>query len=109
MKNKVTLTPFFSARYKRLMKKFVSLASEMDTLIQELINEPNLGTPLGSGLYKVRLASQSKGGGFRVITYLVQERNDGIDIFLITMFDKSEESSIKKDQLVKLVKLLFES
>jgi len=113
VENKVTLTPFFSTRYKRLTKKFVSLRSEMDTLIQKLTKEPTLGTPLGAGLYKVRLASKSKGGGksggFRVITYLVQERKDGTDIFLITMFDKSEESSIKKEQLVKLVKLLFES
>ena len=112
MENKVTLTPFFTARYKRLIKKFVSLSSEMDTLIEELTREPTLGTPLGSGLYKVRLASKSKGGGksggFRVITYLVKERKDGTDIFLVTMFDKSEESSIKKKQLVKLVKLLFE-
>jgi hypothetical protein len=57
------------------------------------------------------LASKSKGGGksggFRVITYLISEREDGIDIHLITMFDKSEESNIQKETLVKIVKQLF--
>ena len=43
----------------------------------------------------------------RVITYLLNDREDGTDIYLITMFDKSQESSIKKDLLVKLVNQSF--
>ncbi|WP_373512975.1 hypothetical protein [Persicitalea sp.] len=58
------------------------------------------------------MASKSKGGGksggFRVIIYLVKEREDGTDVYLITMFDKSEESTIKKEQLVKLISQLLE-
>lgn len=62
-------------------------------------------------LYKVRLAVESKGGGksggFRVITYLVNQTNGGTDIYLITIYDKSEESSIDKNQLVNLLKEIF--
>ncbi|QMW00431.1 type II toxin-antitoxin system RelE/ParE family toxin [Spirosoma foliorum] len=111
MANRVTLTTYFESRYKRLVKKFVSLESELDDLIETISETPKTGEPLGSGLYKVRLASKSKGkgksGGFRVITYLLTEAEEGIDIYLITIYDKSEESSIKKDVLLKIVETLF--
>ncbi|MCA0233703.1 MAG: type II toxin-antitoxin system RelE/ParE family toxin [Bacteroidetes bacterium] len=111
MPNKVKITSFFEARYKRLTKKFNTLEAEVDELVEQLLENPALGASLGAGLYKIRLASKSKGGGksggFRIITYLISEREDGIDIHLITMFDKSEESSIQKDTLVKIVKQLF--
>jgi len=38
---------------------------------------------------------------------LVDEREDGTDIYLITMFDKSEEDSIKTSELKKIIKKIF--
>ena len=112
MANKVRTIPVFERKYKRFLKKFSSLEQEVDDLIDELKVNPTLGVSLGSGLYKIRLASKSKGGGksggFRFVTYLIDERKDGTDVYLITMFDKSEESSIKKPALLKTVKRLFE-
>ena len=112
MANEVKITSYFEARYKRLVKKFSSLEDEIDELIVELVKNPTLGISLGSGLYKIRVASKSKGGGksggFRVVTYLLNKNiSEGIDIHLITMFDKSEESNIQKDVLIKTVKNLF--
>lgn len=81
---------------------------ELTSILEE---NPTTGESLGSGLYKIRLASKGKGkgksGGFRVITYLLTETEDGVDIYLITMYDKSEESSVKKEVLLKIVKALF--
>lgn len=112
MANQVIPTELFEHKFKRLKKKFATLEQEMRDLIEALEISPTMGTSLGSGLYKIRLGSKSKGGGksggFRVITYLVNETEEGIDIYLIMMFDKSEESSIKKEILVKIVKQLFE-
>ena len=58
-------------------------------------------------MYKIRLAVKSKGkgksGGFRVITYLLTETEEGTETYLITIYDKSEESRIKKDILLKIV------
>ena len=60
------------------------------------------------GLYKIRLGSESKGGGksgyFRVINYYLKQTPDGETLYLVTIYDKSEESSVKKDSLIKLVK-----
>ena len=66
---------------------------------------------IGSGIFKIRLANKSKGagksGGFRVITYLVKATSSGTDIYLITIYDKSEESTIDKSALKKLIASIF--
>ena len=84
MPNKVTLTPHFESRYKRFAKKFTSLESEIDILIDDLIEKSLLGESLGAGLYKIRLAIKSKGksksGGFRIISYLLKQK--GRQIFI---------------------------
>lgn len=108
MKNEVIVTPYFERNYKRFTKKFASLEVEMDDLVTELLENPTLGESLGAGLYKIRLAVSSKGGGksggFRVITYLINQTNEGTDIYLVAIYDKSEESTMKKHTLLKLVK-----
>ena len=110
--NKVYRTSIFEADYKHFVKKFVSLPAELRQLEETLIKHPNIGTSLGGGIYKVRMACEAKGrgksGGFRVITYLVEERMDGTDIYLITMYDKSELSSIKTSQLKKIISKMFQ-
>ncbi|MBN2743965.1 MAG: addiction module toxin RelE [Marinilabiliaceae bacterium] len=112
MPNKISYTPLFETRCKRFLKKFPSLHSELEQLENDLIQNPLLGTHLGSNLYKIRLASKDKGkgksGGFRVITYLVDETIESFEIFLVIIYDKSEESSIKKPLLLKLIKDIFE-
>jgi hypothetical protein len=111
MANNVIPTPFFEGKYKRYAKKFASLGSEIEQLESVLIENPQLGISLGSNIYKVRLANKSKGkgksGGFRVITYLIDKNDNSTDVYLITIFDKSEESSILKAELIKIVKKIF--
>ena len=111
VENKVYRTSIFDADYKRFVKKFASLTSEIRQLEEILINQPDIGTSLGGGVYKIRMACESKGkgksGSFRIITYLVDERVDGTDIYLIMMYDKSEESSIKVSQLKKIIAKIF--
>jgi mRNA-degrading endonuclease RelE of RelBE toxin-antitoxin system len=109
MKNKVLRTSIFDNRYKRFSKKFHSLKTELEQLEKELTENPMIGEPLGNGLYKIRLANEDKNkgksAGYRVVTYLVDE-NKSFDIYLIIIYDKSEESSIKKTVLLKLLKQL---
>ena len=108
MANKVILTAFFVRKAKRLLKKYHTLQSSLLFLEKELLSNPRKGDNYGSNIYKIRLADESKGkgksGGFRVITYLVEESATSTDIYLITIFDKSEESSIDKDEIKEIVK-----
>jgi len=103
MGNKVILTAFFIKKAKRLIKKYRTLKSSLANLEQALINNPRLGDNYGANIYKIRLADESKGkgksGGFRVVTYVVEENAGLLEIFLVTIFDKSEESTIGKDEI----------
>ena len=47
-----------------------------------------------------------KSGGFRIITYLLEydDEKDCYEVNLITIYDKSEESSVNKAKLLKLIK-----
>ena len=51
----------FKKEAKRLAKKYASLKSELAELNNELTRNPEIGTPLGNNVYKVRLAIRSKG------------------------------------------------
>src|ERR1700733_12518898 len=108
MANKVHLTAFFMRKAKRLLKKYYTLDDSLEKLERDLIKNPKMGDNYGSNIYKVRLADDSKGkgksGGFRVITYLLEEKPESIDIYLITIFDKSEEASISKDDVKEIIR-----
>ncbi len=107
MANKVFYTSIFEKYYKKYSKKYRTLNEEILVLEQQLIEQPTLGTELGGGLYKIRLASKSKNkgksGGFRVITYLVTEEKDEIIINLLIIYDKSDISNIPKQTLLAIL------
>ena len=94
----------FKREAKRLIKKFPSLRTEIEQLGTELQENPEMGTPLGNGFYKIRLAIRSKGkgkrGGGRVITYVKVVAET---VYLVSIYDKSEKSDISNDELNKLL------
>lgn len=98
----------FLRKAKKFLKKFPSLSSEIEKLAASLKVSPGQGTHLGSGLYKIRLASESKGrgksGGFRIITYYISPSENVETVYLVTVYDKSEEVSISKDELQELIR-----
>lgn len=98
----------FRRQAKRLSKKYRTLADEVKNLSELLKTSPKQGKDLGAGLYKIRLASKSKNtgksGGFRVVTYYVEQIGDEETVYLVTIYDKSEEDSITKADLLVLVK-----
>lgn len=77
MGNIVTPTEIFEKRVKRLIRKFPTLSATLLQLEYELIANPFMGSRLAGNAYNVRIADKSKGkgksGGFRVITYLVNQ------------------------------------
>ena len=108
MANSVLYSAVFIKKAKIYKKKYLSLVEDLHELEKILLENPEQGNDLGAGLYKIRLAVKSKGkgksGGFRIITYLVSNRLDGTVINMLTLYDKSEESSIDKKELQKIIK-----
>ncbi len=96
-------TSKFKKEAKRLIKKFPSLKNELVELNEILSVNPETGTALGDGKYKIRvaIASKNKGksGGARVITYIITEQSE---LYLLTIYDKSETSTID-DKSLKVI------
>jgi len=92
--------PRFERELKRLAKKYPSLKGEYEALIEELEKNPEIGTPLGNNVYKIRLAIASKGkgksGGARVITYLKTEQGN---VYLLSIYDKGEKAFISDKEI----------
>ncbi|HAH55944.1 MAG TPA: hypothetical protein DCM02_11860 [Flavobacterium sp.] len=99
----------FERKLKRLAKKYKSLASDLVSVIDELIENPTLGTPIGKDCYKLRIAIASKGkgksGGARMITYVRIVKQT---VFLMDIYDKSEQANITDKELQMLIDILQE-
>ncbi len=103
----VKFIPKFEREFKRLVKKFPSLKSDFLLLLQSLKENPSQGTALGNECYKIRMAIASKGkgksGGARVITCFKIVHNT---VFLLTIFDKSEQENVSHRELKELLKFI---
>ncbi len=77
MATKVTTAPRFDREFKRLLRKYRHLRTELGDFAQQVQNDERPGDKIpnvGYDVYKVRLANPSAGrgkrGGFRVIYYV---------------------------------------
>ena len=115
MKVKVKITQSFKKQAKPLLKKYLSLSDELIQLENKLKNNPRLGKALGHEVYKIRLAVKSKGkgksGGLRIISYLkmdiileIEKEEETISVNLLTIYDKSETSTITGSEIVNLIR-----
>ncbi|HEX8507214.1 MAG TPA: type II toxin-antitoxin system RelE/ParE family toxin [Hymenobacter sp.] len=105
--NKIVPVPPFTREVKRLLKKFPSLDRELQELLNALAAEAAMGTAIGRNCYKIRLKIASKGkggsGGARVITCVVAVEEA---VYLLSIYDKSEQTTISDKRLEELLKLL---
>ena len=100
MNYNVVISDHFQRVIRRLRKKYVSIDDDFERLIDELSQHPLTGSALGRDCYKVRMRIKAKQagkrGGARVITCV---KVVGKQIFLLTIYDKSEQDSISDDEL----------
>ena len=105
----IDFTPTFRRELKRLVKKYPSVLKDITNLGEQVLENPTLGTSLGQNAYKIRLSitgkSGGKSGGGRVITCLKIEDDT---IFFMSIFDKSEKSSLSDKELTELLKEIEE-
>lgn len=107
MSYNIEITAFFEKQIKRLIKKFPSLKKEYIELVSSLKQYPAQGAAIGNGCYKIRVAIASKGkgksGGARVITHVKVTQ---AKIYLLSIYDKSEQSDITDRDLIEWTRLL---
>jgi hypothetical protein len=111
MANQIVYSKIFIRKAKELKKRHHSLVEDLEELEKSLLENPKQGADLGAGLYKIRLAIKSKAkgksGGYRIITFLVSQLNSDLTINMLTIYDKTDDSSIDKKYLLALIKELF--
>ena len=102
----VIVTSGFKKHAKGIAKKYRSLKTNIAELIDSLEKQPIQGEPLGKDCYKVRMVISSKGkgksGGSRVITCVKVVEHD---VYLLTIYDKSDKESISDKELDNLLRL----
>ena len=104
---RIRTIPPFTREAKPLLKKYASLRSELQQLVSQLETNQLIGTPIGKSCYKIRLKIASKGkgssGGAQVITCVVAVSET---VFLLSIYDKSEQENISDKRLAELLQLL---
>jgi hypothetical protein len=107
MSYRISSIPLFDKQAKRLAKKFPSLKNDLAELFESLASAPEQGTALGNNFYKIRLSIASKGkgksGGATVITYV---KVTATTVFLTSIYDKSEKSTIRDKELEQIFNLI---
>ena len=105
MSYKIELTPNFKKEAKKLIKRYVSLRTEIAVLGKELAENPKIGTHLGNDVYKIRIAiaskNKGKSGGARIISF-VKIIDD--TVFLLSIYSKSEKDTISDKEIEELLK-----
>ena len=86
MNYRIILDDSFEREVKHLSKRYPSLKADLGKLREELYANPQLGTDLGGGLRKIRMAITSKGRG-----------KSGI-------YDKAERASISRKEIEELLR-----
>ena len=115
MSVKIKVTKGFKRQAKPLLKKYISLKSELRDLQISLIETPEQGVLLVEDVYKIRLGVKSKGrgksGGVRIITFVETllvaeiEIEDTIQkiVNLIAIYDKSDTDSIENHEIGQIL------
>ena len=82
----------FERSFKKLLRKYPSLKTDLQKLIVDLEKNPFTGIALGNDFFKIRISITSKGkgksGGGRVITCAKVILNI---VYLAAIYDKSEK------------------
>jgi hypothetical protein len=106
MKFKVVAARLFEKHLKRIAKKFPSVKKDVGSLIESLETTPPQGAALGNDCFKIRPAITSKGkgksGGARVITCIKVIHQT---VYLVALYDKSEQENISDDNLDNLLRI----
>ncbi len=100
-------TPEFTKEAKALNKHYPSFKADLSKLETEIKQNPHIGTDLGDGFRKIRMAIASKGkgksAGARVITYEVVIDASSSDITMVYIYDKSKRVNITKAEIQRIL------
>lgn len=109
MNYKIETTDDFDKEIKALNKKYPSLKSDFQNVLDNLSIELELAINLGNGFKKIKFAIKSKGkgssGGGRIITYETIVAVDDTLVIFASIYNKGDYDSIDLSILKKNLEL----
>jgi mRNA-degrading endonuclease RelE of RelBE toxin-antitoxin system len=108
MSLEIVRSDYFTSEFKRLAKRYRSLAKDYEAFLESLKSNPLQGVEIAPNVRKIRMAIGSKGkgksGGARVITLnaLVTEQ-DGT-VYLLLIYDKSDAPNVKMNVIKDIIR-----
>lgn len=108
MSLEIVRSDYFTSEFKRLAKRYRSLAKDYEAFLESLKSNPLQGVEIAPNVRKIRMAIGSKGkgksGGARVITLnaLVTEQ-DGT-VYLLLVYDKSDAPNVKMNVIKDIIR-----
>ncbi len=101
----IVVLPSFSAKVKKLAKKYNKIKADLQAMQQALMADPKSGVALSYNCYKMRVANSStstgKRGGFRVVYYFLDSHNQ---VFLMTIYAKGQKEILPDTELLDILK-----
>ena len=95
----------FKKEYKKLKKRYKRIDSDIISIEEDIVYNPKSGIDLGEGFYKTRVKNsdknRGKSGGYRIITYYIDD--DGV-VYLVSIYDKGDKDSVSVEQLKEIIK-----
>jgi len=99
----INTTDIFKKSFRKLLKKDRKLIDEYKRLLDTLEANPNQGTDLGNGRYKIRLKNSAnnkgKSAGYRVVTYTKIKDT----LILVYIYSKSNEESVSTHKIDEII------
>lgn len=106
---KIVTLASFDKGLKKLRKRYKTILTDLHKLADELKADPYIGTDLGKGVRKVRMAISAKGKGkshgARIITYTdaLVSLSEGT-LTLLFIYDKADRQTITDKEIDELLK-----
>lgn len=110
MSFKVSTTAEFERDAKILQKRHRSFKNDLKDLVISLEGNPFQGVELSPGIRKIRMTIPSKGrgnaGGARVITYTAIAAEMEGKVYLMSVYDKADFSTVNLSILKEIARSL---
>ena len=111
MISEIIALPLFVAHLKKLRKKYPGIRDDYEVLLNTLERNPESGVLIPGfpiDLYKIRMPSRDqkrgKRGGFRVVYYLKQQKDDDEIVYLLTIYSKSKQENFDRELILSALK-----
>ncbi len=107
MSYKIIPTSRFEKEAKKISRIYPGFRKDIEKLTSSLASQPNQGSHLGHGIYKVRIPitgkSSGKSYGARVVHAVFSVHNE---IYLLSVYDKSVKRDVGSNELDELVQIV---